>query len=246
MFISGSIWSLFILTACAHQPSSSLYGDYPSFFSGIEHGILIIPNLIASVFTDVRFYAFPNSGVIYDFGFVVGLLIGLPVGVSFLTLPFRSNQNATGIGIKIFDNLSQEYHARVTNNSANYEAYSGIDKLWNSGADYNAWLEAKNTGKESRNVYDADSIGRASRFLDKLNSSDESVVSAVVAALPRHQALEVLQAALLRLNKRPPPVVNGIVTIYRLFYMNMPPLSYMNLSPRSPVESAYIKLKADR
>lgn len=73
-------WSgrLFLLTllvvavgGCAHQPPSALPG-VPGFFSGLLHGLLILVSLVGSIFTDVRIYAFPNSGFFYDLGFAIG------------------------------------------------------------------------------------------------------------------------------------------------------------------------------
>jgi hypothetical protein len=40
--------------------------------SGFLHGLLMFFSLIGSLFTDVRIYAFPNSGVWYDVGFFLG------------------------------------------------------------------------------------------------------------------------------------------------------------------------------
>ena len=67
--------SLFLLIGCAHQPSSNVYGDSPGFFSGLLHGLLIVPTFIGSFFTDVRIYAFPNTGVWYDAGYLAGVLV---------------------------------------------------------------------------------------------------------------------------------------------------------------------------
>ena len=35
--------------------------------------MLILFSFIASLFIDVRIYAYPNSGVWYDFGFLIGV-----------------------------------------------------------------------------------------------------------------------------------------------------------------------------
>jgi hypothetical protein len=59
------------LSGCAHQPPSALPG-VPGFFHGLLHGFLILASLVGSVFTDVRVYAFPNSGFTYDLGFLIG------------------------------------------------------------------------------------------------------------------------------------------------------------------------------
>jgi hypothetical protein len=59
------------LSGCAHQPPPALPG-VPGFFSGLLHGFLVLVSLVGSLFTDVRVYAFPNSGFFYDLGFVIG------------------------------------------------------------------------------------------------------------------------------------------------------------------------------
>jgi hypothetical protein len=59
------------VSGCAHQPPSAL-PRVPGFFSGLLHGLLILVSLVGSIFTDVRVYAFPNSGFFYDLGFVIG------------------------------------------------------------------------------------------------------------------------------------------------------------------------------
>lgn len=66
-----------VVAGCAHQPTPMAH-DAPGFLLGLLHGFICPFALIASIFTDVRIYAFPNSGVWYDFGFVTGaaLLIG--------------------------------------------------------------------------------------------------------------------------------------------------------------------------
>ena len=69
-FISIFITAL-ILSACAHQPQPIAF-DPPGFFSGLWHGFIILFSLIGSIFSDIRIYAFPNSGGWYDFGFFLG------------------------------------------------------------------------------------------------------------------------------------------------------------------------------
>ncbi len=59
------------VSSCAHQPTPSAYGP-PGFWSGLLHGFLIFFNFIGGLFTDVRIYAFPNSGGWYDFGYLLG------------------------------------------------------------------------------------------------------------------------------------------------------------------------------
>jgi hypothetical protein len=62
---------IFLLTSCANQPSSETY-DPPGFFLGLIHGFLIVFSFIGSLFTDMRIYSFPNSGIWYDFGYLIG------------------------------------------------------------------------------------------------------------------------------------------------------------------------------
>lgn len=68
-----------LLASCASQPTPTAY-DPPSFFMGIVHGFLILFSLIGSIFMDIRMYAFPNSGVMYDFGYLIGAAMFLGGG----------------------------------------------------------------------------------------------------------------------------------------------------------------------
>ena len=60
-----------LLASCASQPPPEVVNP-PGFWSGLLHGFLMLFSLIGSIFTDVRIYAFPNSGGWYDFGFFLG------------------------------------------------------------------------------------------------------------------------------------------------------------------------------
>ncbi len=60
-----------LLPGCARQPGP-LPIDAPGFFSGLLHGFLVLFSLVAGIFTDVRIYAFPNSGFWYDVGYFIG------------------------------------------------------------------------------------------------------------------------------------------------------------------------------
>ena len=65
---------LIALIGCAHQPSSVAF-DSPGFFIGLLHGFIMLFSLVGSLFMDIRVYAFPNSGGLYDFGFVLGAMM---------------------------------------------------------------------------------------------------------------------------------------------------------------------------
>jgi len=71
-----SIFVMLAVASCAHQPDPSAY-DPPGFFTGIWHGFIIVFSFIGSIFTDIRIYAFPNSGFWYDFGYLIGLFLWL-------------------------------------------------------------------------------------------------------------------------------------------------------------------------
>lgn len=63
-----------LLASCAHQPPPSVGAPVPGFLLGLLHGYISLFSLIASLFTTVRIYEYPNSGFFYDLGFVVGAL----------------------------------------------------------------------------------------------------------------------------------------------------------------------------
>jgi len=73
----ASLILLFLfLTACATQPQQYVFG-LPGFFSGLWNGFTAIFALFGSIFFEIRMYAFPNTGISYDFGFIIGLLFFL-------------------------------------------------------------------------------------------------------------------------------------------------------------------------
>jgi len=67
------------ISSCAYQVKISAYG-VPGFWDGVLHGFLIFFSFIGSLFSDVRIYAFPNAGVWYDFGYVIGATMFLGGG----------------------------------------------------------------------------------------------------------------------------------------------------------------------
>jgi len=60
-----------VVAGCASQPTTDTAGA-PGFFYGLLHGFLIVIDFVIGLFSDVRNYAYPNSGVWYDFGFLIG------------------------------------------------------------------------------------------------------------------------------------------------------------------------------
>ncbi len=75
----STIFLVFIvlgLFGCATQPVPDAYNP-PGFWMGIVHGFLIFFSMIGSYFSDVRIYAFPNSGGFYDLGYLLGAMMSL-------------------------------------------------------------------------------------------------------------------------------------------------------------------------
>ena len=63
---------LLLLAGCAEQPPPP-GADLPGFWWGLVHGLIAPIALVAELFTDVRIYAFPNGGGLYDLGFILGM-----------------------------------------------------------------------------------------------------------------------------------------------------------------------------
>ena len=70
------VFLVFLLVSCASQPTN-FSENVPGFFLGFWHGFIAIFALVAGLFNDVRIYSFPNSGYLYDLGFVLGFLFFL-------------------------------------------------------------------------------------------------------------------------------------------------------------------------
>ena len=68
----AAILSIAGLAACAGQPDAP-DADLPGLFIGVWHGLIVPIALLAGLFSDIRIYAFPNEGFLYDLGFVIGL-----------------------------------------------------------------------------------------------------------------------------------------------------------------------------
>jgi hypothetical protein len=68
----GVLMVALIVSSCAEQPAPSGEPGVPGFLYGLLHGFLIVIDFFIGLFSDVRIYAYPNSGGWYDFGFVLG------------------------------------------------------------------------------------------------------------------------------------------------------------------------------
>jgi hypothetical protein len=65
------------LTACAAQQSTgSVSPEAPGFLLGLWHGFILPVSWFISLFTErVAIYSVPNNGGMYDFGFILGVLV---------------------------------------------------------------------------------------------------------------------------------------------------------------------------
>lgn len=66
--------AVLFVAGCATQSVEVIPVNPPGFWGGLLHGFILLFSFIASLFTDFRIYAFPNEGVWYDFGFLLGVL----------------------------------------------------------------------------------------------------------------------------------------------------------------------------
>jgi hypothetical protein len=65
---------LVMLSSCATQMSHPEVLT-PGFLLGLVHGLSTPFSFIYSWFADVRIYAYPNAGILYDAGYVTGLSV---------------------------------------------------------------------------------------------------------------------------------------------------------------------------
>lgn len=65
---------IFLLSACTATQPSAANATTPGFFFGLWHGFIAPVTFIVSLFVDtLRIYAYPNAGLWYDFGFMLGI-----------------------------------------------------------------------------------------------------------------------------------------------------------------------------
>jgi hypothetical protein len=65
---------MLLLASCtATQTPVVPDGNVPGFWFGLWHGFIAPITFIISLFSSVRIYAFPNAGLWYDFGFMLGI-----------------------------------------------------------------------------------------------------------------------------------------------------------------------------
>ena len=69
-----------LIAGCGFATTGYSANDLPGFFLGVWHGLLAPWTLILRLFLDIKMYAFPNSGWLYDFGFLIGILGSIHIG----------------------------------------------------------------------------------------------------------------------------------------------------------------------
>jgi hypothetical protein len=63
-----------LLASCTATQGDPNLGDAPGLLLGFWHGFIAPIAFVVSIFADqVRIYAFPNVGLWYDFGFMLGI-----------------------------------------------------------------------------------------------------------------------------------------------------------------------------
>jgi Na+/H+ antiporter NhaD/arsenite permease-like protein len=77
VFIAITAIIMFTLISCAAGPGSKYTPEKPAgFWVGLWHGVIALITLIISFFSDnVRIYEVNNTGVWYDVGFFLGIII---------------------------------------------------------------------------------------------------------------------------------------------------------------------------
>ena len=86
--LASCLVAMLLVASCAHQPPAP-GSDLPGFFLGLLHGYISLFSLIASLFVDVRIYAYPNSGWWYDLGFILGVMAFYGSGTRTYTYTYR-------------------------------------------------------------------------------------------------------------------------------------------------------------
>lgn len=73
--VAVGLLSAALLASCtAGQLPLAPEAGAPGFWLGLWHGFIAPVAFVVSLFSDsVRIYAFPNSGLWYDFGFMLGI-----------------------------------------------------------------------------------------------------------------------------------------------------------------------------
>ncbi len=72
--IFASLVFLVLLSCVATQPNIPNVVELPGFWHGLWQGFISPVSFIISLFpNNIRIYAYPNAGLWYDFGFMIGI-----------------------------------------------------------------------------------------------------------------------------------------------------------------------------
>jgi predicted small secreted protein len=69
-----------LLAGCTFVDPNTMAGENPDLFTGVWHGLIAPYTLVVRFFYNVGMYAYPNSGLYYDLGYLIGILFSLPIG----------------------------------------------------------------------------------------------------------------------------------------------------------------------
>jgi hypothetical protein len=70
---------ILLFTGCTFAGAGTTT-QLPGLLMGFWHGLIAPWSLIVRLFADVQMYATQNTGWFYDFGFLVGVGLSLPIG----------------------------------------------------------------------------------------------------------------------------------------------------------------------
>ena len=73
IFLTVLLLTVLFVSGCAQQPNT--FTLEMGFLHGLAHGFFMLFSLMGSFFSDVRIYAYPNAGTLYDVGYVLGAVL---------------------------------------------------------------------------------------------------------------------------------------------------------------------------
>jgi hypothetical protein len=71
---------ILLAAGCGFVGSPGPQNMEPGFWLGLWHGLLAPWTLLARFFLKIGMYEIPNTGLGYDFGFLVGVAFSMPIG----------------------------------------------------------------------------------------------------------------------------------------------------------------------
>jgi hypothetical protein len=71
---------VFMLSGCTFVGDTPMLNGKPDFLIGLWHGMVAPYTLIIRWFINIKMYSIVNTGFNYDLGFMIGILLSLPIG----------------------------------------------------------------------------------------------------------------------------------------------------------------------